>query len=162
LVDREIGCEKSVSRALRVARGVGQLFGFCTAGDGLNGPGAPEVGQGPVFVAAKQGMAGVAEVVAQGVAGATVAEDIRLAVGSTPRRAMSAWSAAMICMTRFVAEPDPAYLRSAVRDAGTNIPLAVDKGIRRTKPFLETAVQAIHHRGSSTWIRQHWSGVLEV
>jgi hypothetical protein len=48
---------------------VGQLFGFCTARDGLDGPGAPEVGQGPAFVAAKQGMADVAEVVVQGVAG---------------------------------------------------------------------------------------------
>src|SRR5215472_9775801 len=59
-----------------------------------------------------------------------------------------------ICMTRLVAEPDPAYIRSAVRDGGTNIPLAADKGFRTTKPFLETAVQAIHHLGSSTWIRQ--------
>jgi hypothetical protein len=59
-----------------------------------------------------------------------------------------------ICMTRLVAEPDPAYIRSAVRDGGTNIPLEADKGLRRTKPFLETAVQALHHRGSSTWIRQ--------
>lgn len=31
-------------------------------------------------------------------------------------------------MTRLVAEPDPAYIRSAVRDSGTNIPLAADKG----------------------------------
>jgi hypothetical protein len=39
-------------------------------------------------------------------------------------------------MTRLVAEPDPAYIRSAVRDGGTNIPLAADKGAQEDETIL--------------------------
>jgi transposase len=58
------------------------------------------------------------------------------------------------CMTRLVAEPDPAYIRSAVRDSGTNIPLAADKGSGRRDHSTIQHFRAKHCFGSSTWIRQ--------
>jgi hypothetical protein len=57
-------------------------------------------------------------------------------------------------MTRLVAEPDPAYIRSAVRDSGTNIPLAADKGSGRRDHSTIRHFRAKHCFGSSTWIRQ--------
>jgi hypothetical protein len=59
-----------------------------------------------------------------------------------------------ICMTRLVAEPDPTYIRSAVRDGGTNIPLAADKGSGGRNHSESAAFEAIWGFGSSTWIRQ--------
>jgi len=59
-----------------------------------------------------------------------------------------------ICMTRLVAEPYPTYIRSAVREGGTNIPLAADKGSGGRNHSGSAAFEAIPSLGSSTWIRQ--------
>ena len=63
-----IGGEQSVRRAQRVAHRMRQRFRLRAASDGFMRSAATEVGEGALFVLAKDGEANVSKVIAQGVA----------------------------------------------------------------------------------------------
>src|SRR5208337_2210300 len=62
------------------------------------------------------------------------------------------------CVTRSVSRAGSKSHTVAVRDGCTKIPLALRRWLRRTRPFLSSAGQAIPDFGSSTRIRQNYRG----
>ena len=61
------------------------------------------------------------------------------------------------CLTRLVSEHDQPHIRSPLETAAPTSRLR-RAGLRRTKPFFQSAFQAMDYLGSSTRIRQNRSG----